>query len=379
MANAGGNAPKPPAKSALRKELRTFRNRRRDQPVNDLRVLRELASALSDRPTDAERIEEIIERAIAAEYGKETQVYDAVRLWIGFHDDTRHLDGSARHVPAWQRLSTGALSTFKSHWASRQHEALTSRLLQLGNQVRPEEPPDPPEPENGVSAPSWLGRVRHPQMSRLGGLALIAAAGAIALSALLLAPGDQVGDNAPTTQDLLAPANYPELLIGSGTETMNVRGSYLGEAFVGRSGLVIAHRYGDIDIKLFPHPVSCSKWFRGTPAGVAFEISVSADRETLSVVPVGRPLREYSLWWDTGRGNRSKSDGLEFVMDGLGEPGSVTLTSIDTNPGGIWRGRISVKPSRTAMGRRQFIDGTFAAQWCDISPRLDSVASSMAR
>ena len=159
------------------------------------------------------------------------------------------------------------------------------------------------------------------------------------------------------------PPVFRAMVLGTGTETLRARGFFGDHSFVARSALALNMGYGNmVWIVLFPGPVTCSTWVQGTPEGIYFEVEVDVTPTTLASLPVGRRMRAsiqdrwFALTWNTDRGNSTSG---QFIDDGF-----MTLTAIDTNPGGYWRGRIYAPRSRLPNGKLQSFDGTFAAQWC---------------
>jgi hypothetical protein len=123
-----------------------------------------------------------------------------------------------------------------------------------------------------------------------------------------------------------------------------------------RAGLVTLSRAGGLSIVLFDDAVPCSKSRAGGPSGLGFEISDLGGPADVSLLPVGKPLRSFKLWWNTHAGSN--------FSDGLLSFNSVTLTRIDTRPNGVWAGDIKTELPRTSAGKKQAMEGHFTARWC---------------
>lgn len=366
--------------------------------MDDLSALLEVSRVLSDKDTDAEKVEEALAVSIDG-YGVGELRYGVVRLWFGLAPTTREMSSPDRHRVAWERLGDGELSTFRTHRAEEYYEFLAKRLADLHTTALAASPKmagssdvvvpygpspavpighgqgkdEPPAIADSPNAEQKAARRPLRRIQRWTAMWLMLGV-VVAGSVRLLTYGHSSRSHPRTVRtatttanySLTTPANFPLLLKGSGTDTLHARGYYGGRQFVARGGVVIVQSYGIVEIKLFPEPVSCALWYRGTPAGIDFEIGVDATATNASAIPVGRPLREYELGWTTDRGNFSHYDGVSAYYDGIRNPGTVTLTSIDTSAGGFWRGIVSTGRSESSTGKRQNFAGTFAAEWCNM-------------
>jgi hypothetical protein len=389
----------------LSEDLTKLRTRGFDEPrVSDLETLLKVAQALTTNGTEVERVEAALEAAIAG-WGADTTNYHVARLWFGLDQTTRKLDVHNRHKAAYERYQDDngktIFKTFMSHtWgegfrdtlakrlADRYTEHLTtprSQATEIVNETALTRHLEPTRDDDPDAAIESAARPEHTHLKasfrRTPRRALFVAL----LSLCIVAVGiwQLVSNQSPshsrttsttgryTNYSLMTPANMPEITRGAGTETMYAHGYYGKRTFIARGGVVLFQRNQDaFEIILYPEPVSCALWYRGTPAGIELDIDVYANAKTLRNVPISHPLNEYYVNWVTSRGNNSKLDtaAASHSFDGLGEPGLVILTAIDTTPGGFWRGRIVTRESKTADGVRQAFNGTFAAQWCNISP-----------
>ena len=52
---------------------------------------------------------------------------------------------------------------------------------------------------------------------------------------------------------------------------------------------------------------------------------------------------------------------------GLKQGARLTFTSVDSYPGGVWRGVLKVATRRYGNGKVYGYNGTFAAKWCELS------------
>lgn len=205
---------------------------------------------------------------------------------------------------------------------------------------------------------SWLERVRT-QLAGLGTLFLIPVAvlvvGTFAGGYLLFKT--TAGDHASASPTLRS--DLPRVIRGTGTETTAGQGSYGDEPFTARSAVVVEIANGTVWIELFEIQATCASRNRIGPLGHFVLVTTPVSRATLSELPVGSPLRVYQTFWVSRQGSRSD-------IDGVG--GAVMLTKVDTNPGGYWRGRIVLPNSKSSRGRREHLQGSFAAEWCGRVP-----------
>ncbi|MDQ4144697.1 MAG: hypothetical protein M3198_13330 [Actinomycetota bacterium] len=229
----------------------------------------------------------------------------------------------------------------------------------------------PPTRSEATERPSRPARWRRTRWLVGWGTILVALVGLVIVVAR---PFEEEGPAPPsparhTPKERAPPRPRPKfapLVKGQGSERTRARGEYAGDRVVIRSALALNLGDGRVWIELFPEPVSCASWNLGSPSGVFFLATVTVTPRTLRSLPVGRPLREYRLWWTRRRGSKSRVDGVD---------GRLTLTSIDTHPGGYWRGRLSVPRGLSAYAERQRLQGTFAAEWCgDAKPGVNALA-----
>lgn len=395
----------PRFRELISQDLKKLRTRGFDEPrVSDLETLLKVALALTTEGTEVERVRATLEAAIAG-WGADTTNYHVARLWFGLDQTTQKLDVNKRHKAAFTRYKQGnkdaVPKTFLSHtWGKSFRDTLAKRLAdrytehlttprsqatEIVNETaltRPLEPTGDDDPDAAIESAARPEHT-HPKTSfrRTPRRTLFVALLSLCIVVVVIwqLASNQSPSHSRTTSttgrytnySLMTSADVPEVTRGSGTETTHASGYYGNRTFVARGGVVVFQRNEDaFDIILFPEPVSCAWWYRGTPAGIELDISVYANAKTLRNVPIDRPLNEYYVNWVTSRGSNSTLDtaAASHNFDGLGEPGLVILTAIDTTPGGFWRGRIVTRESKTAGGVRQAFNGTFAAQWCNISP-----------
>jgi hypothetical protein len=107
-----------------------------DPRLDDLDALVGIARALSSKPTDVERVEEALDRAIDHKWGS-SRLGDAMRLWFGVpaHDRdapcTRALTSPGRLDAAWAYWGRGKRSTFRTSAASQRYDAISKALIEL--------------------------------------------------------------------------------------------------------------------------------------------------------------------------------------------------------------------------------------------------------
>lgn len=160
---------------------------------------------------------------------------------------------------------------------------------------------------------------------------------------------------APPSSQPAAPA-FPLLHRGAGKEQLRAGGSYGGTGFRARGALVREYSEGAVQIVFYPYAITCSVADAGQPSGLSYTAVVTVVPATLRVLPVGRPLSTFQLWWDRSQPDRTDSDEAS-------EAATMELTAVDTTPGGFWRGRIR-STRRSATDTPQRFGGTFAAEWC---------------
>ena len=154
------------------------------------------------------------------------------------------------------------------------------------------------------------------------------------------------------------PPSFAETTRGSRTETLRISGSYNGQDFIAQSALALNIGQGIVRIRFYPFRIACSTASSFPPRGLYLNADVYVAPGTLRALPIARPLAEFGLWWQTIRERSSNGDGAD---DGA----SMTLSEIDTKPGGFWYGTIRGSHQRSAGGKIQTFGGTFAAEWCD--------------
>lgn len=343
--------------------------------MEDLPDLLRVAEALIAEGSPEKRIEAVTKLVIQAftdemfvRNEREVLKQQLAREWFGLDDKTSHIrDHKKRHEYAAARLgiSTGS---FETREAQEIIDFLVAQLLDRYEDVqrRIKKPRAADMEATSRFDQRMAGRRNRwqKQVAALVGLLLLTA-GAM----WVLISSNDSAPNQPTTtfqNELMEHANFPPLVRGHGAQKMHARGHYGHMPFVAQTGIIIAQPYGEVEIKLFPEPTSCALWYEGTPVGLEFDIGVNATASTIIDVPVGHPLRNYSFTWAIEHGNLTTSD--TNILDGVAEPGSLTLTKLDTGYGGLWHGYVSTGNSRSARGKPQYFAGTFAAEWCNLEP-----------
>jgi hypothetical protein len=384
----------PSLRTQLAKELTRLRTRGLNDPrLNDLEALLKVADALGDGDSELARVEDAIEKVLS-NYNPDSVHRQVLRLWLGLDDKTRSEPVTARHEAAWKCYGEARveLATFTSHGWAEYRDTLARWLADAYAEhlVTPASRRVAPAGPRPAGPATHDGHQRRDSRHGEGHLAWLKPPWRVALAGVLvvglgvaitwLASPTNSRKPQPTkartllaqhAYSLTAPADIPEMNRGTGTDTMHGKGYYGRRSFTARGGVVLFRPDQDaFEIILYPEPVPCSLWYRGTPAGLEFTIDVYANAKRLAAIPIGRPLNEYYVNWVTTRGNSSQLDtaAASRNFDGLGEPGQVILTAIETTPGGFWRGKVVTHPSKTAAGVRQAFTGTFAAQWCNMSP-----------
>jgi len=339
--------------------------------VDKRAILVACADAIGLRGSETAKVEQLLVRAIDRRYAEQPVQGEVARLWFGLDDTTRSLDPKQRHKVACARLGTITLSTFETHEANRIYKALTYEILTILNEPANATVDDavPAAAASQITSSNNQGIQRSWSSRRLIIFVLLLVAVSTAVLVVTIDSGSTPAPTTTSSVSLTAPANFPPITKGNGTETTVAVGHYGSRRIAAKYGIVLAQRYGVIEVRLYPEPISCALWYRGTPSGIYFELSIDANISNFQAVPIGKPLREYFLSWHTSSGNRSVSDGVTLVGD-ADEDSTVVLTAIDTSPAGFWRGRIRARTSTTANGKQQRFEGTFAAQWCNIAPVL---------
>jgi hypothetical protein len=95
----------------------------------ELHRLIDVAKALSDKPTDRERIEQVLAAAIDA-YGASDSRRDVARTWFGLVKATRHMTSTQRHRAAFEVYGSGELDSFRTNIGPLHYPILAHRLYE---------------------------------------------------------------------------------------------------------------------------------------------------------------------------------------------------------------------------------------------------------
>jgi hypothetical protein len=145
-----------PSLRDVEKELGKLRRRGLSNPrVQDLKALLAIAQVLSNKPREAEQIEDALLLAID---GFALPEHNILRVWFGLAavddpdaPDTRGMTSKERHKAAWEYAgSPGAESTFRSTRTTERYKDLAARLVRLYEKALAQAA-EPPRSDGGLA------------------------------------------------------------------------------------------------------------------------------------------------------------------------------------------------------------------------------------
>lgn len=369
-------------KTAVGRGITTVRGRgfRGDLTTTGLRALAEVARALFEEGSDWQRIERAFRLAIQRQWPYGGLQSEIALLWLGLDPSTQGCHARARGEAAWAHYENSfegdrpnTRKTFDTHSWGRIREALATELMSLyreppaptqieaAGEPSPVQDPVPvpvPDPVHD-DAPVEAGQFASvPRLRRWVLAGCIMAVVGVAV-VWLLKRERTASPSAATGMTAHALRRYPTVVKGSGTEPPNLTVPYRGRLLSFRWGIVPHDPDNGAAIQLFPVPVSCDDWPGQLPKGPRLYINAGITPTNVSDVVMDAPIPDASVAWvvDTKRGS------------GTGPAGdviSVILTTIDTQPGGVWRGRIVLRNALDPqMEKMPDVEGTFSAAWCE--------------
>jgi hypothetical protein len=156
-------------------------------------------------------------------------------------------------------------------------------------------------------------------------------------------------------------AVFPRERMGVGNERTTGGGVIAGEPFTPHSAAVVWNRkYNALTLYLLPQRgVTCSK-LKGEAAkpGRLIQVSIPSGRR----VKVNKPIVAQAVFILIPRDPTKPQQ-----ASGLKNGPKITLSRVDTYPGGIWHGRFTVPRLEYGDGRVYAYNGTFSARWCQIA------------
>ena len=155
------------------------------------------------------------------------------------------------------------------------------------------------------------------------------------------------------------PKGFPALKYGIGVEPMWGGGTFAGEAYSPRTAVVAwSMKARTLTLYLLrERHVTCGGLGRAiTAPGLLVQALITA-RPLAKVV--ARPIPSQTLQFVTHREGRV---GVGALKEGV----RLVLTRVDSHPGGVWHGRLSVPKKVYADGKLYGYRGTFAARWCQV-------------
>jgi hypothetical protein len=155
------------------------------------------------------------------------------------------------------------------------------------------------------------------------------------------------------------PKRFPALRYGIGAEPTWGGGTFAGETYSPRAAVVAwSMRARTLTLYLLrQRHVTCSRLGEAiTAPGVLVQALIAARPLAQAIA---KPLPDQTLQFVTHREERV---GVGALKEGV----RLVLTRVDTHPGGVWHGRLSVPKKVYADGKLYGYRGTFAARWCQV-------------
>ena len=154
-------------------------------------------------------------------------------------------------------------------------------------------------------------------------------------------------------------ARFPRLSYGVGNEPTSGGGYFASAPYVPRTA-VVAWNVKARTLTLYllrQQDVGCRRLRRTiTAPGLLVQALITA--RPLAAV-VGRPIPNQTLQFVTHRRGRV---GVGALKKGV----RLVLTRVDSYPGGVWHGSLTLRTRVYADGRVYGYRGTFAARWCQL-------------
>jgi hypothetical protein len=166
---------------------------------------------------------------------------------------------------------------------------------------------------------------------------------------------------------------FPRERLGASLLVTTGGGTVAGDTYVTRSAAVVwSRRWNTLTLYLFwRRNVTCRTLLRAVQLpGHLVQVHVTSGPR----LHVGRPMPDSQVAFLTIYRNPSTPEHVAGLRHGA----RLTFESVDSNPGGVWRGRFSLPTRIYGDGNVYGYSGTFAARFCEVSSlRLGARARSL--
>jgi hypothetical protein len=155
---------------------------------------------------------------------------------------------------------------------------------------------------------------------------------------------------------------FPRERLGASLLVTTGGGTVAGDTYVTRSAAVVwSRRWNTLTLYLFWHRnVTCRTLLRAVQLpGHLVQVHVTSGPR----VHVGRPMPEPQVAFLTIYRNPSTPEHVAGLRHGA----QLTFESVDSYPGGVWRGRLSLPTRIYGDGNVYGYRGTFAARFCQVN------------
>ncbi len=152
---------------------------------------------------------------------------------------------------------------------------------------------------------------------------------------------------------------FPRESLGSSLLVTSGGGVVSGDRYVTKAAVIAwSRKWNTLTLYLFwRKPVTCATFLHAINLpGHLIQVHVTS----LPRVHVRRPMADPQVGFLTIYRNRSRPPHVA----GLKHGGQLTFQSVNTYPGGIWRGVFKVPTRIYGDGKLYGYNGTFAARWC---------------
>jgi hypothetical protein len=155
---------------------------------------------------------------------------------------------------------------------------------------------------------------------------------------------------------------FPRERLGTSLLVTSGGGTVAGDTYVTRSAAVVwSRRWNALTLYLFwRRNVTCGALLRAVQQpGHLVQVHVASEPR----VRVGKPMADSQVAFVTIYRNPSTPEHIA----GLKRGAQLTFESVDSYPGGVWRGRFTLPTRMYGDGKVYGYDGTFAAKFCETS------------
>jgi hypothetical protein len=155
---------------------------------------------------------------------------------------------------------------------------------------------------------------------------------------------------------------FPRERLGASLLVTSGGGTVAGDAYAARSAAIVwSRRWNTLTLYLFwRRSVTCGSLLRAVQLpGHLVQVHVTSEPR----VHVGRPMPGSQVAFLTIYRNPSTPEHVAGLRHGA----TLTFESVDSYPGGVWRGRFSVPTRVYGDGKVYGYRGTFAARFCQVN------------